>query len=194
MAHAAKTAPLCAARRQEPAARSPSSPAAGRKSWSGDDNNNSFRHLDAALADMTMAEWQAFFPESVEKRKLRPSSSFLRPRSSSCSNISADSGDTFRDLDEVLAHIRQQDGARSAADTPKASGQSALAGKSAAQFPKGDNPANLPTMRRTTREASQAPPLPLPEPPSLKGRFARKFKSLVASLSPRGSARPPYAL
>jgi hypothetical protein len=198
MARTAKTAPLRATRRREPAEHlpsltCPSSPAAGRKSLSGQDHfNNSFRHLDAALANMTQAEFQSFFPASpasIEQRDLRHSGSLRQPSSSSCSNISADSGETFRDLDEVLARIREHDsaGGHGVGDTPKVSGQSA------AQSQTTGKPANLPKMRRTTREASQAPPLPLPEPPSLKWRFARKFKSLVSNLAlPIASARPPH--
>ena len=146
------------------------------------DHDNSFRHLDAALATMTPAELQEFFrpsPPSLEKCEMHPTGSFPGRRDTtwSCPNFSGsttDSGDTFRDLYEVFARIRT--------DTSR----SASLGRA-----KVDTPADLRKFKRTNKEASQAPPLPLLAPSTLKGRFARKFKSLVSSLATRSASAPP---
>ena len=152
--------------------------AARRKSF---DHDTSFRHLDAALAEMTTIELQEFFrpnPPSLEKCDMRPTEAFPVRQTWSCPDISestADAGDTFPDIHQVFARILS--------DTSK----SASLGRE-----KVDQPVDLRKFKRTHKETSQAPPLPLLAPSTLKGRLARKFKSLVSSAAPKPSARPPY--
>jgi hypothetical protein len=106
-------------------------------------DQDSFRHLDAILNDMTPFELQQFFVRQGSGHQgSSHQGTFTRPRSSSCSDLSG-FGHSSLTLDEVLARIRgDQEEEASAAPTKRVKELRALPrttkGKNVEQAPKAE--------------------------------------------------------